>query len=96
MLLLTKQYLTVDDIENIKNSIEVGQKIVTYKVPWSRGQGRRTSEGEEYRKRVGYITAKYTHFFLAYFECGIRECFKYCDLVTGDVKFYNDDTNDKE
>ncbi|WPX08148.1 hypothetical protein [Caldicellulosiruptor danielii] len=46
----------------------------------------------EEKKRIGKVVAKYRHYFVVEFKNGIKECFQYTDLLTGDVMVEGDDS----
>lgn len=83
--------LTRYTLEELRENIKVGQKIITNKVPWSSGQGK---SSYELRLRVGKVAAKYPHFFVVQFP-QYRECFLYTDIVADTVRLYDDEEEDK-
>lgn len=77
--------------EQIRETLKIGQLIITNQVPWGQGQGR----SYEYRQRVGKVVAKYPHYFVVQFP-HYKECFKYSDVLVNVVQLYNETEEDKD
>ena len=82
-------FITTFFLNELKETIKIGQKVRVNKVPYTTGQGRYAESSEP---REGVIIAKYPNFFVVQLK-GYKESFRYTDLLDGTVEITKEETD---